>query len=204
MILQLNNREQIQAANGCERLGILWRFSRETGARAECHVGTVEWCQQALGYAPRPDYYPLWLAAWWRRGIKREDVDQAYGFPVFAKPSAGYKQEAPRIIPASNVVPAGWWHSEVVRFVQEWRYYVADGELLGAGWYDGSEPDEPAPPLIGLEWPRGFCGAVDFGRLDDGRIALVESHHPFACGNYMENDECEAWAMWLEIGWRSL
>jgi hypothetical protein len=91
--------------------------------------------------------------------------------------------------------------SEPVTFVQEWRYYVANGEVLASGWYDGNDENEPAPALP-IAWPAGFSGAVDFGRLADGRIALVESHHPYACGWY--GDDSEMWVLWLIEGWRSM
>lgn len=202
MILQRSDREQLQAIAGCLKLGIPWRFSRDVGPARICHVGTVEWCEIAMGWHPEPDYYPGWLAEWRRRDIWVPfDVDEAWKQPVFAKPSSGYKIAEARIIPQGELVPAGWWISQVVTFTTQWRYYVAAGEVLAAGWYDGNNENEPAPRLA-IEWPKGWCGAADFGRLyPSGEIALVECHHPYACGNYLETDECELWAMWLQLGW---
>jgi hypothetical protein len=62
--------------------------------------------------------------------------------------------------------------SSVVKFTQEWRYYIANGKVLTTGWYDGDNEDEIAPEL-NVNYPSGYCGAVDFGRLETGEIALV-------------------------------
>lgn len=202
MILQKcerSQREQLQAVMGCTRLGIPWRTSAEVGSTDECHVGTVEWCQAALGFAPTPDFYPRWAERFFHRWIQRNcRVETMH--PVFGKPASGYKLEPARILQPGELMRPDWVYSNVVKFTQEWRYYVANGGLLAAGWYDGHDDDEPAPKLD-IAWPIGWCGAADFGRLDTGEIALVECHHPYACGNYLEADECEAWAMWLELGW---
>lgn len=204
MILQKTEhgqREQLQAAMGCTRLGIPWRSSVDVGQQAECHVGSVEWCQDALGFAPRPDFYPNWLIEWRHRGIVADTYCPRFRNPMFIKSMDGYKLAPVRILEPGEMLPLNWMASEVVKFDQEWRYYVADGELLAAGWYSGGDEYEPAPEL-GIKWLKGWCGAVDFGRLHTGEIALVECHHPFACGNYLEASECEQWAMWLELGWQ--
>ena len=204
MILQKaeqGQREQIQAFMGCVKLGLPCRTQSHVGQCAECHVGSVEWCQDALGFAPVPDFHPDFLQSFRHRCIERLAYPCVSEHDWFVKPAAGYKIGDAKIVTAGETIPGGSVISEVVKFTQEWRYYVADGELLAAGWYDGWDEIEPAPKLD-IEWPKGWCGAADFGRLDDGRIAVVEVHHPYACGNYLENYECETWAMWLELGWQ--
>ena len=204
MILQKTSpgaREQIQAMTGCQRLGIPCRFSSTVGPREETHVGSVEWCQEALGFAPIANFYPFFLYEWFQRWLRYNLEEYTAEQRLFGKPANGYKVAPARIFEPGETVPPMYACSEIVTFTQEWRYYVAEGELLAAGWYDGTDESEPAPKLD-IEWPKGWCGAVDFGRLDTGEIALVESHHPFACGNYLESDECELWAMWLEVGWQ--
>ena len=42
--------------------------------------------------------------------------------------------------------------------------------------------------------------AVDFGMLENGKIELIESHHPFACGWYGKNHE--EYAKFLTLGWK--
>lgn len=204
MILQKTERgqrEQLQAIMGCTKLGIPWRTSAEVGNADECHVGTVEWCQQAMGFAPVPDFYPEWTYPFHHRCITKTTKSCVSEYDWFVKPALGYKIGKAKIIKAGETIPGESVLSEVVTFLNEWRYYVADGELLAAGWYDGYREDEHAPKLD-IQWPHGWCGAADFGRLDTGEIALVECHHPYACGNYLEADQCEAWSMWLELGWQ--
>jgi hypothetical protein len=83
--------------------------------------------------------------------------------------------------------------------VNEWRYYVANGDVVTTGWYRGEDEDKPAPELP-VEWPEGFSGAVDFGELEDGHLALVEAHAPFACGWYGERHE--DYARWQLEAWK--
>ena len=118
---------------------------------------------------------------------------------VFVKSAEFYKAWPAKIVKKGEKLPDGkLLISDVVEFVQEWRYYVANGEVLATGWYDGSDEDEPAPDL-NIKWPKHFCGAVDFGRLSTGEIALVESQHPYACGWY--GDDHKAYIEWLIKGW---
>ena len=93
--------------------------------------------------------------------------------------------------------------SEIVAFKNEWRYYVSDGKVLAAHWYWGEDhliqPD--APQVIrDIKFPTGWCAAVDFGELPDGKIELIESHPPIACGWYGKNDEL--FVEFLAVGWQ--
>jgi len=194
-------RETLQAFNGCAALGIDCRWSKVPGDANECHVGSVEFCEQALGFSPRPDYYPRGLRAMRHRTILYLWEDEVFGCPVFAKPGDRYKSAPARVFEVGETAPGGWIVSGIVEFRQEWRYYVAGGKVLATGWYDGTDADEPAPELP-IQWPAGFCGAVDFGRLADGRIALVECHHPFAAGWYGENSQAKEYVQWLIEGWK--
>lgn len=194
------SRETLQAFNGCAELGIECRWSKVPGDSHECHVGSVEFCEAALGFSPRPDYYPDWLSGWLRRRVWLNDEITTAGEDTFAKPAYGYKSEPAITFRKKSRIPANWWCSHVVEFAQEWRYYVAGGKVLATGWYDGTDADEPAPELP-IEWPAGFCGAVDFGRLADGRIALVECQHPYGCGMYCENSQAKEYVQWLIDGW---
>jgi hypothetical protein len=92
--------------------------------------------------------------------------------------------------------------SSPVKFTQEWRYYVYAGRIVTSGWYDGDNEEEPAPKL-NIKWPVNFCGAVDFGRVD-GRIQLVESHEPFACGWYGESSDNCKYTWWQYCSWQLL
>lgn len=168
----------------------------KVNSRAWVPVGNVWFCEtqmQSVGvHVPKPDYYPDFLLHMMHR--EHTTVELAPG-RWFVKPANGYKQ-----FQSFEAVRPRVYLSEVVNFVQEWRYYVANGKVLYTGWYKGSDDDEPAPDLKDVDWPEGFCGAVDFGRLDSGEIALVESHHPYACGHYGHSDG-ESYAEWLYQGW---
>jgi len=151
---------------------------------------------------PKPDFYPTWLEHWMHREYCVERNDGVAVIPTFVKSAESYKAWPAKLVKAGERYPEGLiCISGLVTFVQEWRYYVADGEVVATGWYDGRDEDEPAPKL-NILWPAGFCGAVDFGRLDDGKIALVESHHPYACGWY--GDDHVAYLNWLISGFEYL
>ena len=86
------------------------------------------------------------------------------------------------------------WLSEPVKFVSEWRYYVLDGVVVGAGRYDEGPDEAPKPDvsrvsaaasemsLSGSLAPAAY--ALDFGVMDDGRTALIEANDAWALGYY--------------------
>jgi hypothetical protein len=88
------------------------------------------------------------------------------------------------------------WNSEIVSFKNEWRYYVANGEVLAAHWYLG-EDDEAPPPELPDIFPKNFTGAVDFGDYC-GKLTLVENNLPYACGWYGRFDPI--YRDWLVAG----
>lgn len=185
---------------------IFRKHSCDYSERNVTPVGDVEFCEMIIRkqgiQIPKPDFYPTWLSHWMHRDFGRFDTRFApsnyWECPVFVKMADAYKSMPAKIILPGAVLPEGdIWVSQVVTFLQEWRYYVANGEVVTTGWYDGSDDDEPAPEL-GIDWPAGFCGAVDFGRLSTGEIALVECHHPYACGHY--SDDNQAFVQWLIDG----
>ena len=196
---QLSLREHISAWMGAHRLGIECVCTGYIEPD-DVPVGDVPFCQSVMarqGIAcPKPDFYPTWLSHWMHR--EHCIVSSGELGPVneagrrFVKSSDEFKVYPARVIDLGDQWPSSgrFIISEVVHFTQEWRYYVADGEVVETGWYDGDVADwaEPAPEL-GIDWPAGFCGAVDFGRLSTGELALVESHPPFACGWYGDDPE---------------
>jgi hypothetical protein len=169
-------------------------------------VGNVTWVGACLRRAPEPDYYPDFLRPWLHR-----DVWRAEKWPnkvVFAKPADCYKRFTGFVggLGRKGRKRGPLWCSDVVKFVNEWRYYVANGRVLTAHWYAGDEvltPDAPSLPND-IVWPLGWCGAVDFGQMSDGRVALVEAQHPFSCGWYGRLGEGRVYAEWLVDGWRWL
>jgi len=170
-----------------------------------CPVGDVPFCEAVMVQQgvtiQRPDFYPPWLSGWLRRAVMYVEDGEYRNMSKrgwFVKRTDSYKSEPARVIPPGGFLPTGSWAiSGLVNFVQEWRYYISNAKEVANGWYAGNDEDETAPHL-GIEWPDGFCGAADFGRLDDGTIALVEVHHPYACGWYGEDHK--AYLLWLIDG----
>lgn len=193
-------RETIKAIDGAMKLGYLIGRGTPDPAELNIPVGSVDFCEKFLGYSPKPDFYPESLHSWMKRGYGWMKFGNVAGQDWFVKSAERYKAYPARIVRRGEKYPEGELvFSGIVQFTQEWRYYVADGCVLETGWYAGPDDNEPAPDLR-IDWPKGFCGAVDFGRLANGVIALVESHHPFGCGWY--GDDSAAYVMWLVEGWK--
>lgn len=164
-------------------------------------VGSVEWCCSYLGRNTKPNYYPEFLLPYLHRKIWQTN-EWPLGKKVFIKPSdkdkrftgfvtnGGYKKKK----------KGPYWCSEVVSFVNEWRYYVANGKVLTAEWYQGDEINTPDAPKIDINWPNGYCNAVDFGLDKENKLVLVEANQPFACGWYGKNHEL--YTKWIVEGWK--
>ncbi len=169
-------------------------------------VGSVDWVEQVLGWSEVPDYYPEFLQPWLHRRVWRLDT-WPHGKRLFIKPADRHKRFT-GFVTAGN---PGWkgskrgpfWCSDVVQFVSEWRAYVAGGVVLAFKWNSGIEAEAPLNEIQGVPWPPGYCGAVDFGRLSDGRLALIEANSAFSCGWYgsMSTTDGEIYCKWLEAGW---
>ena len=162
--------------------------------------GSVEWVCQVLGRELTPEYYPDFLSSWLHRRVWRQD--QWPVAPSFCKPADRFKRFNGFVFNGDAPFESGpLWCSELVSFRDEWRFYVARGQLLAAHWYAGDNNLTPAAPRIDIAWPAGWCGAADFGQLADGRLALVESHAPIACGWYGRLSDGAVFADWLSAGW---
>lgn len=177
-------------------------------------VGSVEFVEQYIGQRT-PNYFPLFLKktgylqrnVYWVESL--EDLYDDYCY--FIKPADKHKRFDARIVSGQDKYEptfyswqtGPYWISDIVHFKEEWRYYVAQGEVLAAHWYQGEEKEIEAPKLD-IYWPNWFCGAVDFGRLDSGEIALVENNLPYACGWYGPHSEGKVYGEWLQTGWKSL
>lgn len=164
--------------------------------------GSVEFCIKGLQKELIPNYYPKWLDQFLYRKVWREDK-----WPlkkVFIKPADKYKRFTGFVTTGTykKKKKPPFWCSEIVNFTNEWRYYISNGLILTSEWYYGDEINTPEAPIISLMIPSNYCGAVDFGSLITGEIALVEAHHPIACGWYGNN--IELYLQWLIDGWRYL
>lgn len=169
-------------------------------------VGNCEWCLGALGKHITPDYYPEFTKPYLYRNVWQTS-EYPLGKRVFIKPADSHKRFNGYITNGGykHKKRGPYWCSDVVSFVNEWRYYVANGIILCAEWYAGDEINTPEAPPLNIDVPNGWCGTLDFGTLKTGELALVEAHEPFACGWYgkgMAKDML--YAQWLTEGWKYL
>ena len=166
--------------------------------------GSVEWCESILGKNVIPDYYPEWLHNRLYRKVWHED-HWPLNTTCFIKPANRDKRFTGFIHKAGSYKKKkrneSYWCSEVVEFTNEWRYYVSNGRILCSGWYWGDEINTPDAPNLYIEIPEAYSGALDFGTLPDGRLALIESQHPFACGWYGDRESDYLYFQWLIDGW---
>ena len=164
-------------------------------------VGSVEFCLKTLGKSVIPDYYPVFLIKHQYRTVWETDV-WPLGKKVFIKPADKYKRFTGFVTNGGykGKKKPPYWCSDVVQFTNEWRYYVANGKILTGEWYYGDEINTPDAPTLDIEIPSNYCGALDFGTLKTGEIALVEANHPFACGWY--GKDYKLYAQWIIEGWK--
>lgn len=173
-------------------------------------IGTIEYCRGETwvpcfynnllsDYISRKiDYYNIYY------GCVEIDLDKIE-YPVFIKDGRTWKNDHfSKIFHSSEEVrkvlkPAKdcWlYFSEMVDFRQEWRYYVYRGNTIATGWYAGEDDDEPAPSLT---FHPKVTGAIDVGRLSNGRMELVEMHAPFACGWYGDRSDNIKYGLWQHL-----
>jgi len=179
-----------------------YKFIRDINNIPDGHipVGSVEYCIKALGSEVVPDYYPEFLSSCFHRKIYKTD-EWPIRRRVFIKPADRYKRFTGFVTSggAKDDHTGPYWCSEVVDFLNEWRYYISNGEVLAAEWYAGEEDKMPDAPKLCVKIPSDYCGAIDFGEISTGQFALVEAQHPFACGWY--GKDYKAYAKWIVDGW---
>lgn len=177
------------------------KFELENPDQEYIVIGSISWIESYLGFSPKPDYYPEFLKDWFGRKIWFTDVFPATE-KVFIKPSDKYKRFNGFIIKENSVKQEyPFVCSEVVNFINEWRYYIAYGEVIFSAWYHG-ENENCSPPDLDIKWPQDYVGAVDFGITDNGAILLVETQHPYGIGWYGSTNVHEAFIKWSIAGWR--
>ena len=178
-------------------------------------VGSVEFVQM---FARRHgvelgaiDCYPDCLHAYRHRNIYQTKLVYVTDNDVFVKPALNVKlftgcmrNEVPQDVSLDTVV----WVSEPVFFINEWRYYVVNGEIVGAGRYDDNEEDYPEPELSVVreavaKMPKGSYG-IDFGVLLTGETALIEVNDGWALGYYRGTCSPKAYALLLTTRWYEL
>jgi len=167
-------------------------------------VGNLNWCEKFLPKEVTiPDYYPEFLKDFLFRKVWKADK-WPLGERVFIKPADRHKRFTGFITTGgySKKKKGPYWCSDIVHFINEWRYYVADGKVLTGEWYSGDEVNMPDAPVLDIKIPQDFCGVIDFGMTNTGKFALVESQPPYACGWYGKDDKL--FVEWLIKGWAYL
>lgn len=166
-------------------------------------VGSCKFCEALLNKPVSPDYYPKWLTEHLHRKVWLEEKWPGK-VGIFIKPADSYKKFTGFITHGKWAGKKGsgpYWCSERVNFINEWRYYVANGEVLVSGWYAGNDHNATAPKLT-MDIPKDYCGALDFGILDTGELALVEAQHPYAIGWYGDSSDNAKYVKFLVEGWK--
>ena len=163
--------------------------------------GSVEWCTLSLGKTIVPDYYPDWISEHIHRKVWKSN-EWVLGEKYFVKPADKHKRFDGFCTFGtwSKKKKPPYWYSDIVKFQDEWRYYITKGKVLCGHWYWGDEINTPDAPKLDVYIPESFSGTLDFGYLDNGKFALVESHPPFACGWYGDRED-DTYLQWLIDGW---
>ena len=203
-----NSREVLSVILVCilEKIPYL-RSGLENAEKYKDYIpcGSLEFCQKIYGKIITPNYYPLfcnlnrkiWYTEEWPINQK-----------VFIKPADRYKRFTGFTTDGTERKKKNgpFWCSDIVNFIDEWRYYIANGEVLFSGWYDGIKEyeEEPKAPDLKIKIPKNYCGAIDYGMTDKGDFTLIEAQHPFACGFYGEHEDKYSFVKWLVKGWRNM
>src|SRR5574343_1136309 len=140
----------------------IWTGSRKLGYEVTSYeycrpgyipIGSVEFCEFVAPEQPAiKDFYPQFLEHMLHRSVTRFNVSVKHhgssdGILVaasdvcetFVKRADCWKSDfESRVVgPREGIQPGSYYFSEVVEFVQEWRYYVACGAVVCSGWYAG-------------------------------------------------------------------
>lgn len=170
-------------------------------------IGSVEFCEPVFGRQPGlKQFYPEFLHHLMGRAWGVVSQPRAYR-TAFYKDATRWKSDfVARVYQQGEEFPVTcelMYESEVVRFFDEWRFYIANGHVIDvglyAGWDDTVFLSDAKLDRFVKAIPRNFSGAVDIGVCADGELRLVECHPPFACGWY--GDDCNSYAMWMEQAW---
>lgn len=163
-------------------------------------VGSVQWVSNFIGHNVIPDYFPAFMSKYITRNIWYTDI-LPIDRNVFIKPSDVYKRfngiesdKCRLCIPEPPYVC-----SDIVNFVNEFRYYVLNGKIIHSSWYVGIDDVEISTPELNVDIPSNWCGTIDMGITDAGKFELIECHHPFSCGWYGKN--YNVYCNFLVDGW---
>jgi len=197
-------------------------------------VGTVEFVRRAMEVAgihePTNFSYPACLDPFLHRRIKQMPI-RALDARRFVKPTAtksftgfvydprtaaaampAHEQEqvdALRSLPVDTML----WVADEVNWASEYRYYVLQGEIRGAGRYDDWADNAPEPDPAAVKQmvtamndsgaaPAAY--SLDVGVLDTGETALVECNDAWALGYYRSTLSYRDYVAMLWARWKQL
>lgn len=199
-----DGRESSQVIRYCREHDIELIMS-DTPVDGHIPLGTVEFVEMLIGQQV-PDYYPEWASSLISRKLWRNDMGDVGEY--FVKPADQYKRFEGHInylTPIDLGFKGDVWVSEIVEFRDEWRLYVADGEVLCSWWYSGDDKtceEFPNGFISVLDCPDDFCGAVDIGCINGSIHELVEVQHPYAIGWYGDYKDIEKYIDFLDKGFK--
>lgn len=200
--LDFPSREFIAVCSS-SRNGTTWKVSKEP-IDGSVPIGSVSYCEKLLKERQiNVDFFPSFLSSHLNRDISNFSVHfSPYTLRerFFLKDKSGWKTDfVSRVYEVGEVIPIGEYiKSEIVKFENEWRYYILEGEVISTGWYMGEDEEEPAPDLD-FKIPTWYNGSIDMGRVGK-TLSVVESHAPYACGWY--GDKHFDYVFWQYNAWR--
>jgi len=206
LVNSFSNKEETAIITYCAINKIPWKLCNRPEDVPEGYIpsGNVDWCEKFLPKEKTvPNYYPEFLKDYLFRRVWWTD-HWPLGERVFIKPADRHKRFTGLLTTGGyrKKKKGPYWCSEIVKFTNEWRYYVAEGKILTGEWYDGDEVNTPDAPALNIEIPETYHGTLDFGTLTTGELALVEAHPPYACGWYGKDHKL--YVEWLVKGWKYL
>jgi len=117
-------------------------------------VGSIQWVTSVIGYTPIPNHYPLWLSH-----LLYRKVWKSFKWPmekdIFVKPYDKPKRFEHKITTGGckGKKKPPYWCSTKVTFIDEWRYYIVNGKIVYAAWYQGQNEDS-LPPILNVLIPN--------------------------------------------------
>jgi hypothetical protein len=186
-------------------------------------IGSVKWCEQKYKNK-KPDFYPKFLQKLLHRNIWKTTYKELYNsdklkdIGIFIKPCNNYKKWNGFILKPENLNnqiiedDEEIYCSDVIDIINEWRYYIINGEVQVSAWYDGKITDEMVinglskyPPQLPLNIQnklklKKFYGVIDIGEIlinNKLKLILIEMCHPYAIGWYLEEDSYNEYANFI-------
>lgn len=187
--------------------------------REACPVGTVEFCRAwmcAVGVdEPEPIDYPPSLDFALHRSVRQTTFAQAaagsWVKPVSTKAWEPHVKQSE----ADHLGDEPVWEAPVIPdqdWLAQWRVYVVEGVIVGAGRYDDNEQEYDLPRIVVASWvdaytasgqsPAGY--ALDVALWPGNRLALVEVTDGWAIGYYKGDCSATNYARLLAARWSQI